>query len=91
MAAPTKYPDELRDRAVRMVMDLRRDPLTPRGALARVGQQLGINTSDLRDRLRPLVHHPHRTLAELRIELTALSGMTTPHSACLHESGGGSN
>ena len=43
MAAPTKYPDELRDRAVRMVMDLRRDPLTPRGALARVGQQLGIN------------------------------------------------
>ena len=48
MAAPRKYPDELRERAVRMVLDLRRDPLTSRGALARVGQQLGINKDTLR-------------------------------------------
>jgi hypothetical protein len=30
VAAPKKYPDELRERAVRMVMDLRKDPLTVR-------------------------------------------------------------
>jgi transposase len=47
--APKKYPDELRDRAVRMVLDLRADPLTSRGALARVGQQLGINKDTLRN------------------------------------------
>ena len=41
MAAPRKYPDELRERAVRMVMDLRRDPLTSRGAFARVGSSSG--------------------------------------------------
>jgi transposase len=48
VAAPRKYPDELRERAIRMVLDLRRDPLTSRGALARVGQQLGINKDTLR-------------------------------------------
>lgn len=49
MAAPRKYPDELRERAVRMVVDLRKDPVTARGALARVGQQLGINKDTLRN------------------------------------------
>jgi transposase len=48
VAAPRKYPDELRERAIRMVLDLRRDPLTSRGALARVGKQLGINKDTLR-------------------------------------------
>jgi transposase len=42
MAAPRKYPDELRERAIRMAVDLRRDPATRKGALARVGEQLGI-------------------------------------------------
>ncbi|MDX6265002.1 MAG: hypothetical protein QOH84_6690, partial [Kribbellaceae bacterium] len=37
MPAPKKYPDELRERAVRMVLDLRKDPLAARGAMARVG------------------------------------------------------
>ena len=49
MAAPRKYPDELRDRAIRMAVDLRRDPATRKGALARVGEQLGINPETLRN------------------------------------------
>lgn len=48
MAAPRKYPDELRQRAIRMAVDLRRDPGTRKGAVARVGEQLGINPETLR-------------------------------------------
>ena len=49
MAAPRKYPDELRERAIRMAVDLRRDPATKGGALKRVGDQLGINPETLRN------------------------------------------
>jgi len=49
MAAPRKYPEELRERAVRMALDLRRDPATRSGALRRVGDQLGINPETLRN------------------------------------------
>jgi transposase len=49
MAAPRKYPDELRERAIRMAVDLRRDPATRTGALRRVGEQLGINPETLRN------------------------------------------
>ncbi|GAB3871961.1 transposase [Terrabacter terrigena] len=49
MAAPRKYPDELRERAIRMAVDLRRDPDTKQGALRRVGEQLGINPETLRN------------------------------------------
>ena len=49
MAAPRKYPEELRERAVRMAVDLRRDPATRPGALRRVGEQLGINPETLRN------------------------------------------
>src|SRR5665647_1823793 len=48
MAAPRKYPEELRERAVRMAVDARRDPVTRPGALQRVGEQLGINPETLR-------------------------------------------
>ena len=48
MAAPRRYPDELRERASRMAVDLRRDPATRSGALRRVGEQLGINRETLR-------------------------------------------
>jgi transposase len=47
MAAPRKYPDELRERAVRMVLDARAGG-GGTGACARVGQQLGINRETLR-------------------------------------------
>ena len=33
MAAPRKYPDELRERATRLAVDARRDPATRTGAL----------------------------------------------------------
>ena len=37
MVAPRKYPDELRERAVRMVLDAKQDPLTRVGACRRIG------------------------------------------------------
>ena len=49
MAAPRKYPEELRERAIRMAVDLRRDSATRNGALRRVGDQLGINPETLRN------------------------------------------
>ncbi|GIG41215.1 insertion element IS6110 uncharacterized 12.0 kDa protein [Cellulomonas phragmiteti] len=49
MAAPRKYPEELRERAIRMAVDARRDPATRSGALRRVGDQLGINPETLRN------------------------------------------
>jgi len=48
MGAPRKYPDELRERAIRMAVELRRDPATRAGALRRVGEQLGISPETLR-------------------------------------------
>ena len=48
MASLRKYPEELRERAVRMAVDARRDPVTRPGALQRVGEQLGINPETLR-------------------------------------------
>ena len=49
MGAPRKYPDEIRERATRMAVEARRDPATRPGALARIGQQLGINPETLRN------------------------------------------
>ena len=49
MAAPRKYPEDLRERAIRMAVDLRRNPATRSGALRRVGEQLGINPETLRN------------------------------------------
>ena len=43
MVAPRKYPDELRDRAIRLVLDAKADPASSKGACARIGGQLGIN------------------------------------------------
>lgn len=39
MRAPTKYPDELRERAVRLAADARLDPHTRADALRRIGEQ----------------------------------------------------
>ncbi|PZE60373.1 hypothetical protein DEJ33_04880 [Curtobacterium sp. MCPF17_047] len=46
MGAPRKYPEELRERAVRLAVEARRDPNTRGGALRRIGEQLGINPQD---------------------------------------------
>ena len=49
MAAPRRYPDEVRERAIRMALEARRDPETRVGALRRIGEQLGINPETLRN------------------------------------------
>jgi transposase len=48
MAAQRRYPDELRERAIRLAVELRRDPATRPGALRWAGEQLGITRETLR-------------------------------------------
>jgi len=48
MAPPKKYPDELRERATRMVVEARRDPAAAAGAIKRIAEQLGIHPEALR-------------------------------------------
>jgi len=45
---PQKYPDELRERAVRMVLEIREQTGEKHGAVARVAKQLGVGTESLR-------------------------------------------
>ena len=52
MAAPKKYSQELRDRATRMALDARRDPVTATGAIKRIADQLGIHPEALRTWVR---------------------------------------
>jgi transposase len=52
MPAPKKYPDELRERAVRMVFEVRERTGRSTGAIARVADQLGINRETLRNWVR---------------------------------------
>lgn len=51
MPAPKKYPTELRERAIRLVLDLvNGEPeLSVNAACGRVGEQLGINKDTLRN------------------------------------------
>jgi transposase len=48
MAAPRKFPNELRERAVRLVADVLEDAGSVTAACTRVGEQLGINRDTLR-------------------------------------------
>ena len=48
MPAPTKCPDELRDRATRMAVEARKDPEAAVGAIKRIADQLGIHPEALR-------------------------------------------
>ena len=48
MAAPRKYPEELRERAIRLVLEAKKDPGSAAGPCRRIGEQLGINPETLR-------------------------------------------
>jgi len=48
MAAQRKYPEGLRERAVKMVFEIRERDGKGRGELARVGRQLGVHPEALR-------------------------------------------
>jgi transposase len=48
MAAQRKYPDELRERAEKMVFEIRERDGKGHGELARVGRQLGVHPEALR-------------------------------------------
>lgn len=48
MAAPRKYPDELRERATRLAVEARRDPASRAGAVKRIADQLGVHPEALR-------------------------------------------
>ena len=48
MAVQRKYPQELRERATRMVVEARRDPAMRRGAIKRIADQLGVHPEALR-------------------------------------------
>ncbi len=48
MAAPRKFPDEVRERAVRLVFDIREEAGSTTAACSRIGDQLGINRDTLR-------------------------------------------
>jgi transposase len=52
MPAPRKYPDEVRERAVRMVFEVREESGQRQGAIARVADRLGINRETLRGWVR---------------------------------------
>ena len=74
MAAPRKYPDELRERATRMAVEARRDPVTRPGALARVAGQLGINPETL-----------HNWVTQAEIDGGVRPGTTTSDAQRLFE------
>ena len=46
---PQKYPDELRERAVRMVLEVRRETGAKHGAVTRIAEQLGVGSESLRN------------------------------------------
>ncbi len=49
MVAPRKYPDELRERAVRLVVDAKAEPDgRGRNVCRRIGEQLGVHPETLR-------------------------------------------
>ena len=52
MSAQRKYPEELRERAVKMVLEIRRQDGKGRGELVRVARQLGVHPEALRTWVR---------------------------------------
>ena len=76
MAAPRKYPDELRERAIRFALDLvdGAEKLSVNAACKRVGEQLGIVPDSLRNWVQ-----------QARIDAGSAPGLTTDERARLVE------
>jgi len=71
MPAPRKYPDELRLRAVRLVLDVADEEAgSVSQACRRIGEQLGINTDTLRGWVR-----------QAQVDAGSRPGITTAESA----------
>jgi len=73
-----RYPDELKDRAVRMVQELVKDDPNDHGVITRVSRQLGVGSQSLRNWVKQadinegkrvgLTTAEHEELSELRKE-----------------------
>lgn len=74
MGAPRKYPDELRERATRMVVEARLDPGRRQGAIARIADQLGVHREALRTWVK-----------QAEIDAGTRAGTTTADSARIAE------
>jgi transposase len=76
MAAPRKYPDELRERAIRFALELvdGAEKLSVNAACKRVGEQLGIVPDSLRNWVQ-----------QARIDAGSAPGLTTDERARLAE------
>jgi transposase len=82
MPAQRKYPGELRERAVKMVLEIRDHEGKGRGEIARVGRQLGIRPEALRGWIRQseidggtrpgITSEDSRRIAELEREVREL-------------------
>jgi transposase len=52
MPAPRKYPDQTRERAIRLVLDVVDEAGNVTAACRRIGEELGINADTLRGRVK---------------------------------------
>jgi transposase len=74
MSAPKKYPEEVRERAVRLVLDVEEEAGSVTGACRRVGEQLGINADTLRGWVK-----------QAQIDSGLRPGVTTSESARIRD------
>jgi len=74
MSAPKKYPEEVRERAVRLVLDVEEEAGSVTGACRRVGEQLGINADTLRGWVK-----------QAQVDAGLRPGVTTSESARIRE------
>jgi transposase len=74
MAAPRKYPDELRERAVRLVLDVAEKDGSVSQACRRIGEQLGISPDTLRGWVK-----------QAQVDAGERPGLSTSESARIRE------